>query len=563
MGGGTLLRTRIWQLTTTVVAVTALMMTVGGPALAQAPDDLSAFLDGLDESEVEQVAAALEGDGGDLPEELQAVVDRIRAAAEDTDGDDGTGAGSGGAEDAGPVTGGGADVPEAGIGGFAGYAHASGTTVCVGLPDELREGLAPLLEGLGIGGACEEAGTDGIRIDLAQTQAELRRAAAGEEVSSEARALITNLVLGSPELDAPGGCQGGPMDVAIPDATTPLVTLSLLGVDCAETDERAFAAVEIAAVDIRLGNLIELGLPVELREGLQEAIDAFNAQLLSPFGEGLCEASDPVLAGLLGGGTLCEGGQSFLQLTNPLDVDVPLVDLELITATSEVVGDDGVLTATAAASLTGLNVLGTACLGGDGTAPYTFASTATTDGRTASRSASAPDLQLRACAQEQSLLRSLMSSDDPLGDIAIVERVVQEELVDGRFQAAFDGIDELLTALETRALTQGEAYTNPVEGAGTSAGTAPFAVVATLPLSVLGDTPLGDIGVAVIGNETAVGVNAAPAVVPAAEQVTTAAPEAEPSAPLPHTGGGLAGLLGLAALGAAATLRRRDRSSSR
>jgi hypothetical protein len=88
-------------------------------------------------------------------------------------------------------------------------------------------------------------------------------------VDSEARALITNLLLGSPELDAPGGCQGGPMDVAIPDEATPLLTLTLLGVDCEETDERAFADVKIAGLDIRLGNLIELGLPAELRDGLR------------------------------------------------------------------------------------------------------------------------------------------------------------------------------------------------------------------------------------------------------------------------------------------------------
>jgi hypothetical protein len=67
-----------------------------------------------------------------------------------------------------------AAVPEAGVGGFAGYANASGTTVCVGLPAELRDGLAPLLDGLGIAGACDEVGTNGIRIDLAQTQADLR-----------------------------------------------------------------------------------------------------------------------------------------------------------------------------------------------------------------------------------------------------------------------------------------------------------------------------------------------------------------------------------------------------
>jgi hypothetical protein len=84
------------------------------------------------------------------------------------------------------------------------------------------------------------------------------------------------------------------------------------------------------------------------------------------------------------------------------------------------------VTATAEATLTGLNVLGMACLGGDGTAPYTFTSTATTDGETATRSATAPDLQLRLCQQDQSLLRTLMSSDIPLGDIAALEQVLQD-----------------------------------------------------------------------------------------------------------------------------------------
>jgi hypothetical protein len=69
---------------------------------------------------------------------------------------------------------------------------------------------------------------------------------------------------------------------------------------------------------------------------MQDAVEQLNEQLLAPLSEGLCEATDPAFEGLLGGGTLCEDGEPFLQLTNPLDVDVPLVDLELITATSEV-----------------------------------------------------------------------------------------------------------------------------------------------------------------------------------------------------------------------------------
>jgi hypothetical protein len=551
-------RTRTWRLATAAVALSALTMMITGPALAQSADDLPGLddLQQLSPAQLSELLAELGlPEGTPLDEILQAIQDGVGG---DDEGDD-PAAGADEGDDAGlDVTGGSADIPDAGVGGFSGYATASGTTVCVGLPAELAEGLAPLLDGLGIAGSCDEVGTSGIRIDLAQTQADLRRAALGEDVDSEARALITNLILGSPELDSPGACQGGPLDVAIPDAATPLLTLSLLGVDCAETDERAFAEVKIAGLDIRLGNLIELGLPVEFRDGLQDGIDQLNEALLAPFGEGLCEVTNPVLEGLLGGGTLCEGGQSFLQLNNPLNLDVPLVDLDLISATSEVVNDDDTVTATATATLTGLNVLGIACVGGDGTAPYTFTSTATTDGGTATRSATAPDLQLRACAQQQSLLRTLMSSDDPLGDIAIVEQIVQDQLLDGNFQPLFDGINELLTALETRALTQGQAYTNPVEGAGTSAGTTPFAVVASLPLSVLGDTPLGDIGVAVIGNETSVGVNASPAVAPAGPPPAAAPTPTEPSAPLPHTGAGLAGLFGLAAIGGAAALRRRD-----
>jgi hypothetical protein len=56
---------------------------------------------------------------------------------------------------------------------------------------------------------------------------------------------------------------------------------------------------------------------------------AINGQLLAPLSEATCEATDPVFGGLLGGGSLCEDGEPFLQLPNPLDLDVPVVDLSL------------------------------------------------------------------------------------------------------------------------------------------------------------------------------------------------------------------------------------------
>lgn len=79
------------------------------------------------------------------------------------------------------------------------------------------------------------------------------------------------------------------------------------------------------------------------------------------------------------------------------------------------------------------------------------------------------------------------------------------------------------------------------------------------------DEVLGDIHVLVAGGETAVGVNAVPAgVTPEAptddpDPVTPAGPDADPTpSSLPRTGAGAGLMLGLAALGAAAALRRRE-----
>ncbi|MBS3941868.1 MAG: hypothetical protein KG028_12995, partial [Actinobacteria bacterium] len=233
--------------------------------------------------------------------------------------------------------------------------------------------------------------------------------------------------------------------------------------------------------------------------------------------------------------------------------DVPLVDLDLIAATSEVVHDDGTVTATATSTFTGLNTLGIACVGGDGTEPYTFSSTATTDGAEATRSATVTDLQLRTCPQEQSLLR-LIATEGPLGDIGVLEQIVQDELLGGSLAPVFDGVDQLLGALSTQAITQGQAYTGEIEGAGTSAGTTPFVIAASMPLAALpGLADVGgEIAVIVHANETSVGVNATPA------EPTVSPDVIDDPGELPNTGPGLAGLLGLAAMAGAVALRRRE-----
>jgi hypothetical protein len=503
-------RTRLWRTATAGVAVATLLTMTAGTAAAQLPDPPGGEEDGAEETE----------------------------EAED---------------EGGPATGG---IPETGMGGFAGYAEAQGTTVFVGLPAELADGLEPLLDGLGVKGDFD--GRTGIRVDLAQVQADLERGAAGEDISSRASALLTNAILGSGAADQPGVCQGAPAEVALPpDEETPLLTLTILGIDCEESDERAFASAQIAGLDIRLGALIELGLPEELRDGVQQLVDELNEQLLAPLSEGVCEALTPIIGAILPPAEPCEDDTPLLQLTNPFDIDVPLVDLDLVAATAEVTQDGESVTATATSTFTGLNILGVACAGQDGNEPLTFTSTATSDGTTATRDATAPTLALRLCQAEQSLLRILLG-DGPLGDIAVFEEIVQDRLFDGELEALFDGVDELLATLETSAITQGNAVLGDIEGAGTTARTDPFVIASTVPLSGLpgfGETPLADVAVIVFGGSTEVGVNAVPAA-PVEEEV-----EEEPAPPaqqLPRTGAGAGALLGLAALGAAAALRRRD-----
>lgn len=549
---------RAWRRATAGLAVAALLTVVAGPAAAQSRDDLpsdpaslQAYLEGLDADALSGLLAEL-----GLPEGTP--VDQVvEALADDEDaGDEDPG------DETDTVTVESTDgpIPVTGVGGFAGYAEAEGATVFVGLPAELAEGLAPLLDGLGAAGSIEtDGGTlSGIRIDLAQVQADLERAARGEDISSSSSALLTNLVLGSDAADQPGACEGGPAEVALPpDATTPLITLTVLGVDCEQSDERAFAEARIVGLDIRLAALLEQGLPQEFDDGAQQLVDELNAQLLAPVSEGLCEIIDPVFAAILGTEPCAAEEEPLLQLRNPFDVDVPVVDLDAVGATAEVTQDGESVTATATSTFTGLNILGVSCVGGD-EPPLQFTSTATSDGATATRDAAAPSLALGLCQSEQSLLRILLG-EGPLGDVAVFEQVVQDELFDGQLQQVFDGVDQLLTQLNTEAITQGEAVLGEIEGAGTTARTDPFVVASTIPLSGLpglGDTPLGDIAVIVVGGATEVGVNALPAT-----QVLDDPPvESTPVTPsqLPRTGAGAGALLGLAALGAAAALRRRD-----
>ncbi|WP_052664481.1 hypothetical protein [Nitriliruptor alkaliphilus] len=455
------------------------------------------------------------------------------------------------------------EIPETGLGGFAGYAEAEGVIAFVGLPAALAEGLDPLLQALGIAGTSPLDGdeTSGLRIDLARVQADLERAAAGEDISSESSAFITNLILASADFDEPGACQGGPIEVAVPE-DLPFLTFTLAGVDCEESDERAFADVQITGLGIFLGNLIAQGdSDGQLAAGIQAAIDGLNENLLANANELLC----PIGEGLLGDDAIesCDADEPILQLENPLEIDIPLIDLDLIQATAEVTQDGDSVTATATSSVAGLNTIGVVC------ADQVHTSTATSDGTTASRDANVTSLDGSTCNTDQTLFRLLLG-DGPLGDVGLFDAILQDDALDGSLEPLFEGLNELLDALSTAALTGGTANLGPIEGAGTTASTSPFVVAQTIPFDAIEPLePLGEIRIVVAGGHTAVGVNAVPAGVepPAAPEqpeqpaqpVTPAGP-GDPATPtnLPRTGAGAGALLGLAALGAAAALRRRS-----
>lgn len=557
-----MLKTRIWRIGTAALAASALLMATVGGATAQSVDDLDGVIDG---EEAGELADALDGDDGD-EEALDGLLDRLgldsldqlldqlglddldqlrdllRTIAAEEHGPE---------VQAGEATAG--EVPDAGIGGFVGRAEGAALEVGVGLPEELADGIEPLLTGLGI----RDEETGGIRISFADTEAELRRAAEGEDVEGLAKALHTNLLLDSPEGDSPGACTGGDTIELPPDQETPLLRIGIAGIDCEQDDERAFAHAELSEVTISLAGLIEAGFPEEIRDGVGEAVDGFNEQLLAELNDGACNPDEEGNLNDLFGGLFGDEQEACdaleVQLRNPFEADVPLVSVGVTSSTSEVTADELDVTADAQATLAGINVLGMVCVGGDGTDPLTYTAAATTDGSTGEQSTSNPDAQARLCENEASILR-LISDPEVFESLKVFEADIQDVL-GGSFEDLFAGLEELFAALNTTVVTQGQPY-GEVDGAGAVAGVTPLDIVATAPFSELPgfeETPLGDISVNVSAMGVEAAVNAAPAPQPAPAGPD---PEPVPDEDLPTTGAG-AGLLGLAAMAGAVALRRR------
>jgi hypothetical protein len=533
--------TRFWRLGTAALAASALLMTTGGVATAQSPEGL----DGLDRETIERVLSGdedllqrLADELGLDPADLVAELQSMQAAQEEAEVE------AGEAPDG--------EVPDAGLGGFIGTANGTALDVGVGLPAELAEGIEPLLSGLGI----RDEETGGIRIVVADTQAQLQRAGEGEEVEGLAKALVTNLLLDSE--GSPGACEGTDTVEIPPDQDVPLLRIDVASIDCEQDDERAFASAQLAGIEISLAGLIEAGFPEEIRSGFQQPIDEFNDQLLAEL-NAACEPSEEGNLNDLWEGVFGEGQEACdaleVQLVNPFDADVPLAKVDLLGATSEVTASDDEVTADATSTLEHVNVLGMACVGGDGDQPLTYTASASTDGEAGQQSSSAPDAQTRICPNEASILR-LITDPEVFDSLKVVENDIQGVL-GGNFQELFDGLEELFAALGTTAITDGAPY-GDVDGAGAVAGVSPLTIVATAPLSELPgfeETPLADISVSVAAMEVEAAVNAEPdePVIPAEVD-----DPAEPEQDLPRTGASAAGLLGLAALGGAVAMRRRD-----
>lgn len=558
-----MLKTRLWRIATAALAASALLMTTIGGASAQ-----PGSLDDLDESQLNQLSELLgsepadEDDDGtaldDILEELGLEdLDELLDLLDEDNGDNGDDADDADIEVQEGEAGEG-NVPDAGIGGFIGTAHGTAMEIGVGLPAELADGLEPLLDGLGI----RDGETGGIRIVVAETEAELQRAAEGEEVEGLAKALITNFLLDSE--DSPGACEGTDTIEIPPEQETPLLRIDVASIDCEQDDERAFADAQLAGVEISLAGLIEAGFPEEISDGIDEAIASFNEELLTELNEGVCDPEEEGNLNDLFGGLFGDDQEACdaleVQLRSPFDVDVPVAKVDLLGSTSEVTANDEDVAAEATAMLEHVNVLGLTCVGGDGQEPLQYQAWASTDGSTGEQSTAAPDAQARLCENEASILR-LITDPEVFESLKAFEADIQEVL-GGSFADLFDGLEELFAALETTAVTDGAPY-GDVDGVGAVAGVTPLSIVATAPLSELpgfDETPLADISVSVAAMEVEAAVNAAaaPGPAPAGDEPE---PAPEPAEDLPVTGASAA-LLGMGALAAGVALRRREDDES-
>lgn len=449
---------------------------------------------------------------------------------------------------------------ELGAGAFIGCAGATGLQVRIGLPAEL-EGLNALFEPLGLsspmggfGEHCETDFTDsgfGIYLDLSRTQAELHRAALGDEPTALAEALATNLVLENAPCTGLGSA-------SLPDEETPVLTVELLDVNCEESGQRALAEAKVAGVYLNLGTLVQLIGADALTEAVEQLLGALNENLLAPLDDVVCQVTDEgvdtVLDAILGG-TLSLCDEISLQLQNITDARVPLIDLDVLDTTSDVSMDGDRVTATATAELAGLELAGLVCVEGSQVgSPLMYTSTVSSGGgQAATASASSTDVTARMCGNPS--LLQIVGADGLLNSVRIGDNTL-DEILGENLQAVEDGIEQLLVALGISVAPVKDADIESVDGNRALAATPPFTIASVAPFAALpgfNETPLAAISVSVSGLETFAFADSRDIELPRQPPVEP------PPIQLPRTGTpAAAGLIGLGAMAAAVALRRRN-----
>lgn len=461
------------------------------------------------------------------------------------------------------------DTPdELGAGGFVGCASATGLSVSVSLPEELAPAVEPLRDGLApdrepFGAFCAEpdleTGGATVTVDLSRAQAELFRAGQGDEPSSFVEALATNLVAGN----AP--CEGLPAVDIPPDADTPILSLRVANVDCDEEDPfQALASAEVAGLYLNVGALITTIGAEALADGLEQILEPVNDQVIQGLQDGaldpLCEGLSDNVPGIGAIFDECLGltGEG-LRILNPLDIQVPLVDLATLETDTSVVFEDGVVTSTARSTIANLEVLGVVCVeGSDAGQEFAYTATATSDGQQATAQATSTNVTARICGEPRIL--EVLPVEGLLASVGIGETTLAEALEGVNLGPVRDGLEELLLNLGVFVAEPRPADIEEVDGPAARAYAQPFSVAVVSPFSQidgLNESPLGQVAVRVAGLGTFAAVNAGPDDVPVAAGPAPTPAGGEP-AQLPRTGTGVAALLGLGALGAAAALRRRN-----
>ncbi|MDX1511415.1 MAG: hypothetical protein R3249_08715 [Nitriliruptorales bacterium] len=448
---------------------------------------------------------------------------------------------------------------------YQGIADSSTLELVVGLPsaivEPLTDALDPALSALGISLADNK-----LTIDLSLANVNLEKlteaAALGLAEATPLGGSLQGLVesLAGDALK----CLDTPIDVAIPSAEAPLVSLTLLSADCDDdaSDGIVSSTTKVADLSVDLKGLLAL-LPAELAEAIDDTLETVENDVLAPVIDGVNEAlgviGDEVLEPITGGEVQLDDILKTPDLVHP---SLPLLHIGLIEATTRSVFDGAAVTATSSTTIADVNLLNLFCMVTDDPVDgSTFVANATAYGESTDYSTVIPEVTFGVCGDNGDIERTILKLTENVGviedvlvnigggDLSLIENLENSPLP----------LADVLNGLND-ALQQLGVYTVLAGSQDVRAHTKDFVEVAVIPASVtflplngaLAGTPLEDVRV-----DLFIGSNVSSAF--GTVVLSEAPPAPEPVEPnLPRTGGGaIALLLGSLAIGGSALLRRR------